>query len=189
MTIDRRSFLTACTRAGIASPLLPGVLYALAAQAQDAAPANAGEPAKITAGMIDQAAAMAGVGPFTAEQKQMMLDGLNDQRHGYDAIRALNLPNSVPPAFVFHPLPRAELIMQPPPCGTTLATLTDAMAGIHSDRYETHGNCDTLADSLDAHSPVVWNAGLSATIPSGYRPKSRRSTRYIRVCYTAERNM
>jgi Asp-tRNA(Asn)/Glu-tRNA(Gln) amidotransferase A subunit family amidase len=131
MTIDRRSFLTACTRAGIASPLLPGVLYALAAQAQDAAPANAGEPAKITAGMIDQAAAMAGVGPFTAEQKQMMLDGLNDQRHGYDAIRALNLPNSVPPAFVFHPLPRAELIMQPPPCGTTLATLTDAMAGIH----------------------------------------------------------
>ena len=33
--------------------------------------------------MLDQAAALAGVGPFTAEQKKMMLDGLNDQRDAY----------------------------------------------------------------------------------------------------------
>ena len=31
------------------------------------------------------AAELAGVGPFTAEQKKMMLDGLNDQRDGYAA--------------------------------------------------------------------------------------------------------
>jgi hypothetical protein len=37
MPLDRRSFLNACGRAGIASPLLPGILYTLAAQAQDAA--------------------------------------------------------------------------------------------------------------------------------------------------------
>jgi Asp-tRNA(Asn)/Glu-tRNA(Gln) amidotransferase A subunit family amidase len=55
--------------------------------------------------MLDQAATLAGVGPFTAEQKQMMLEGLNGQREAYDAIRALNIPNSVPPAFVFHPRP------------------------------------------------------------------------------------
>jgi hypothetical protein len=30
--------------------------------------------------MIDQASALAGVGPFTEEQKKLMLDGLNDQR-------------------------------------------------------------------------------------------------------------
>jgi Asp-tRNA(Asn)/Glu-tRNA(Gln) amidotransferase A subunit family amidase len=113
MTLNRRSFLNACTRAGLASPLLPGILYTLAAQSQEGAPAKKDEAAKITPEMIDQAAAMAGVGPFTAEQKQMMLDGLNDQRSGYDAIRSIDLPNSVPPAFVFHPLP-AEKAQIPP---------------------------------------------------------------------------
>ncbi len=108
MTLNRRSFLNACTRAGLASPLLPGILYTLAAQAQERAPEKKDEAAKITPEMIDQAAAMAGVGPFTAEQKQMMLNGLNDQRGGYESIRSLNLPNSVPPAFVFHPLPAVK---------------------------------------------------------------------------------
>ena len=107
MTLDRRAFLNACTRAGVASPLLPGILYTLAAQAQTP-PAKPDEAPKITPEMIDQAAALAGVGPFTAEQKQMMLEGLTDQRSGYEAIRALNLPNSLPPAFVFHPLPAAK---------------------------------------------------------------------------------
>ena len=116
MTIDRRGFLAACSRAGIASPLLPGILYTLAAQAQDA-PAPAGKPPeatkkdlpKITPEMLDQAAMLAGVGPFTEDQKKMLLSGLNDQREGYDAIRALKLPNSVPPAFVFHPQPAANM--------------------------------------------------------------------------------
>ncbi len=104
MTLDRRGFLAACSRAGIASPLLPGILYTLAAQAQNtpAPDAKHVELPKITPEMLDQAATLAGVGPLTAEQKKMMLDGLNDQRGGYDAIRALKLPNSVPPAYVFH---------------------------------------------------------------------------------------
>ncbi len=114
MTLDRRAFLNACTRAGVASPLLPGILYTLAAQAQDAAPAKVDEPPKITSEMIDQAAALAGIGPFTAEQKQMMLDGLNEQRGGYDAIRKLDLPNSMPPAYVFHPMPAAVGIPRQP---------------------------------------------------------------------------
>lgn len=110
MTLDRRAFLNACTRAGIASPLLPGILYTLAAQAQTpsspAAPTEKpNELPKVTPEMIDQAASLAGVGPFTVEQKKMMLDGLNDQRGGYDKIRALNMANSVPPAYVFHPQP------------------------------------------------------------------------------------
>jgi Asp-tRNA(Asn)/Glu-tRNA(Gln) amidotransferase A subunit family amidase len=108
MTLNRRAFLDVCTRAGIASSLLPGILFTLAAQAQEAAPAKPGEQPKITPEMIDQAAAMAGVGPFTTEQKQMMLDGLKDQRDAYDAIRALKLTNDVPPAYVFHPLPATK---------------------------------------------------------------------------------
>jgi Asp-tRNA(Asn)/Glu-tRNA(Gln) amidotransferase A subunit family amidase len=112
MTIDRRDFLTACGRAGITSALLPGILYTLAAQAQSGSPdSNAsGKSAtlpKITDAMLDQAAMLAGVGPFSAEQKKMMLDGLNEHRGSYEAIRALKLPNSVPPAYVFHPQPPA----------------------------------------------------------------------------------
>jgi len=106
MILDRRGFLAACSRAGIASPLLPGILYTLAAQAQDSATNDKPRDLpKITDAMLDQAGLLAGVGPFTAEQKKMMLDGLNDQRGGYDAIRALKIPNSVPPAYVFHPQP------------------------------------------------------------------------------------
>ena len=128
MTVNRRAFLNACTRAGIASPLLPGILYTLAAQAQEAAPGSAATPAsgaathaaapnasaqtpalpKITPEMIDRAAELAGVGPFTDAQKKMMLDGLNDQRDAYGQIRALKIANDVPPAFVFHPAPAAK---------------------------------------------------------------------------------
>ncbi len=105
MTFDRRGFLTACSRAGITSALLPGILYTLAAQAN-----KHPEPPKITPEILDQAAMLAGVGPFTAEQKQMMLDGLNEQRGGDEAIRSMKIPNSVAPAFVFHPQPAAEAL-------------------------------------------------------------------------------
>jgi Asp-tRNA(Asn)/Glu-tRNA(Gln) amidotransferase A subunit family amidase len=107
MTLDRRGFLTACTRTGIVSPLFPGILYTLAAQAQQADANDQSQPPKITPEMIDQAAVLAGVGPFTAEQKQMMIDDLVDHEGSFKAIRKLNLPNSVAPAFVFHLLPAA----------------------------------------------------------------------------------
>jgi len=110
-TLDRRGFLTACSRAGITSALLPGILYTLAAQAQpqesDPKSKSAERLPKITPEMLDQAAALAGVGPFTAKYKKMMLDGLNQQRASYEPIRALKIPNSVAPAFVFHPQPAA----------------------------------------------------------------------------------
>lgn len=114
MTLDRRGFLTVCSRLGIASPLLPGILYTLAAQAQNAA-APASKPRelpKVTSEMLDQAAILAGVGPFTNDQKKMMLEALNGQREGYDAIRALKLPNSIPPAYIFHPQPAAKISTQ-----------------------------------------------------------------------------
>ena len=93
MTLDRRAFLNTCARLGITSPLLPGVLYTLAAQAQEAAPPSS-KPAlpKVTPEMIDQAAALAGVGPFTEVEKKMMLDGLSGNRNGYEHIRELHLP-------------------------------------------------------------------------------------------------
>jgi Asp-tRNA(Asn)/Glu-tRNA(Gln) amidotransferase A subunit family amidase len=108
MTLDRRGFLTACSRAGITSALFPGVLYTLASQAQESSGTDQSRPPKFTPEMIDQAAILAGIGPFTAEQKQMMIDGLVDQNGSCKAIRKLKIPNSVPPAYVFHPLPPAR---------------------------------------------------------------------------------
>jgi Asp-tRNA(Asn)/Glu-tRNA(Gln) amidotransferase A subunit family amidase len=89
---------------GFASTLLPGALYSIASQAQQALT----QP-KITPEMIDQAAALAGV-PVSAEQRQVMLEGLNDQRDSYAAIRKLELPNSVPPAYIFDPLPPGAVV-------------------------------------------------------------------------------
>ena len=100
MPLDRRAFLSTCSRFGLASTLFPGALYTLAAQEKTAD----GAKAKITPAMIDAAADLAGV-TITPEQKQMMIDGLNDQRASYAAIRKLNIPNSVPPAYIFDPLP------------------------------------------------------------------------------------
>ncbi len=59
---------------------------------------------KITPEMIDAAAAIAGV-TLTAEQKEMMLEGLGRQRDSVAVIRTMKIPNSVAPAFVFDPVP------------------------------------------------------------------------------------
>jgi len=104
MTLDRRGFLAVCSSAGITSALFPGVLYTLAVQAQEATGTDQSKPPKITPEMIDAAGVLAGVGPFTDEQKKMMIDGLVDQNGSYKAIRKLKIPNSVAPAYVFQPL-------------------------------------------------------------------------------------
>lgn len=104
MSFDRRAFLAISARFGLTSTLFPGALYTLAAQAQSAGPDTEKNLPKITPEMIDQAAALAGI-TIAANQKAIMLDGLNEQRAGYAAIRKLQLPNSVPPAYIFDPLP------------------------------------------------------------------------------------
>ncbi len=110
MALDRRTFLSVSGRFGLASTLFPGALYTLAAQAQKQQPAG-GEAklAPITPEMVEEAAALAGV-TLAPEYIQPMLDGLNEQRSGYAAIRKLDLPNSVAPAFVFDPLAPGETV-------------------------------------------------------------------------------
>ncbi|HEX4036522.1 MAG TPA: amidase [Acidobacteriaceae bacterium] len=105
--MDRRHFLDVTSRFGLASTLFPGALYTLATQssAQSTPPApGPPQPSIITPEMIDQAAALAGI-TIPPEERDAMLDGLNDDRHGYEEIRKLDIPNSVAPAFVFDPLP------------------------------------------------------------------------------------
>jgi Asp-tRNA(Asn)/Glu-tRNA(Gln) amidotransferase A subunit family amidase len=90
--LDRRRFLATCSGFGLSSTLFPGVLWVLAA-----------DKPKITAEMIDQAAAIADV-PIPPEDRQMMLDGLNERIKGYDKIYNLHIANSVAPALVFDPV-------------------------------------------------------------------------------------
>ena len=109
MPLDRRHFLAVCSTAGLAGTLLPGTLYTLAAQAEQQRSEAAKKPQPIapqpiTAEMLEAASILAGV-PLTAEQRAMMIDGLNQQRKSYDVIRALRIPNSVAPAYIFDPLP------------------------------------------------------------------------------------
>ena len=99
MGVDRRQFLTVCTAAGLWSTLFPGALLAVAQGAPGAA-----EPVKITAAMIDNAAAIAGV-TIAEEQKAAMLDGLNSLTEDAVEIRKLPLVNAVAPAVVFDPVP------------------------------------------------------------------------------------
>ena len=110
MNLNRRAFLSACSAAGIASPLLPGVLWTLAAQSEETGGRGGVHLDKITTEMIERAAELAGVGPFPAAQKKMMLDGLRDQRDAYAKIREMKIPNSVAPAYVFRPEAATEPI-------------------------------------------------------------------------------
>ncbi len=98
---ERRNFLAVCSAVGLGQTLFPGALFALTAGGQ--ASGEAGLP-KITAAMIDNAAAIAGV-TIEEGQKAMMLDGLNSQRESVLEVRKLPLPNSVAPAVVFDPVP------------------------------------------------------------------------------------
>ena len=98
---DRRRFLATCSTFGLTSTLFPGVLWSLA-----------DEQVAITTDMIDEAAAVAGV-TIADEHKEMMLGALNDRRRAIDAIRKLDLPNSVAPAFSFDPVPAGMKVEQP----------------------------------------------------------------------------
>jgi Asp-tRNA(Asn)/Glu-tRNA(Gln) amidotransferase A subunit family amidase len=104
MSFDRRNFLNACGHFGFASTLLPGVLFSMAAEAEEK---------HITPEMIDDAAIIAGV-PIAPDQRAMMLSTLNGNLKGFESLSALKMPNSVPPAFVFNPLPPGQVPVQPP---------------------------------------------------------------------------
>ena len=90
--LERRAFLAICTRLGLTSTLLPGVLWTLA-----------DEKIKVTRDMIDSAATIADV-HISDEYKDMMLESLNGYAEAFDAIYALHIKNEVAPAVIFDPV-------------------------------------------------------------------------------------
>src|SRR4029077_14095776 len=90
--LDRRAFLAVCSRLGLTSTLLPGVLWGMAE-----------EKNQITREMIDSAAAIADV-HISDDYKNMMLEDLNDYNEGFEAIYGLHIKNEVAPAVIFDPV-------------------------------------------------------------------------------------
>ncbi len=93
-TLDRRSFMGYFTSIGLGSTLLPGVLWAQAAQ----------QGTEVTAAMIACAEELAGL-QFSDEERTTIARGLRNQRQSIAQLREVALDNSVAPALVFNPLP------------------------------------------------------------------------------------
>ena len=91
---DRRSFMSYFASIGLGSTLLPGVLWAQAAQ----------QGAEITTATIACAEELAGL-EFSEEERAAIARGLRNQRQSIAQLRAVPLDNSVAPALVFNPLP------------------------------------------------------------------------------------
>jgi Asp-tRNA(Asn)/Glu-tRNA(Gln) amidotransferase A subunit family amidase len=137
---------------GLGQTLLPGALFTLATQAtaQSSPIVGGGEVKastdalpKITPEMINGAAAIAGIS-VTDEQKKMMLEGLEQLRKSYTAIRDLKMPNSVAPSFVFDPVP-GDMVLDTAkkPLKMSVAPDVKALAGAVSAGVA--GSSDALA--------------------------------------------
>ena len=115
MSVDRRAFLEACTALGLGGTLLPGAIYAQAAEDD--------EPA-ITTDHIAAAEAIAGVS-FTPGEREMMVEDLNEKLQQYEALRELPMPNERVPSTVFNPRVGGASIPDTPDTGVR-ATLPSA---------------------------------------------------------------
>ncbi|HSG81602.1 MAG TPA: amidase, partial [Gemmatimonadota bacterium] len=93
--LNRRRFLAYFSSVGLGSTLLPGALWA---RLQDQ------EEPRITSEMLVDAEQVAGL-EFSDEERELMLRGLNGRLRSYEQLREVDLPNGVPPALYFDPVP------------------------------------------------------------------------------------
>ncbi len=92
--LTRRLFLSYFTGIGLSSTLLPGILFVRCQGKKDE---------KITKNMLKEAEGLAGL-EFTDEERELMVDGLNDYLKKYEELRKIPLGNSVAPALQFNPI-------------------------------------------------------------------------------------
>lgn len=90
--VDRRRFLAGLSALGLASPLFGEALWAQVAD----------ESVPVTAEQVRVAAQVAGL-EFTDSELELMMNGVRQQYESYKKLRAVKLPNSVPPALHFRP--------------------------------------------------------------------------------------
>jgi Asp-tRNA(Asn)/Glu-tRNA(Gln) amidotransferase A subunit family amidase len=92
MALDRRQFVEACSSLGLTG-VFPGILYAEVVEDDEQ---------EITPEHVAAAETVAGLS-FTAEERELVADNLNEFLEGYEQMRAHDVPNSRAPAFTFDP--------------------------------------------------------------------------------------
>ncbi|HMA37068.1 MAG TPA: amidase [Chloroflexia bacterium] len=95
--------------------------------------AAASTPPALTGAQVAAAAAVAGLA-FTDAEQALMLEGLEEKRAAYAQIRAVPLPNALPPAFVFDP--RLPGTPRPPPPAAATAVPSAAPIPVPADLEE-----------------------------------------------------
>jgi Asp-tRNA(Asn)/Glu-tRNA(Gln) amidotransferase A subunit family amidase/Asp-tRNA(Asn)/Glu-tRNA(Gln) amidotransferase C subunit len=93
-SLTRRCFFAYFSGIGISSTIFPATLWAKF-QEQKAE--------RINKEMLLHAEKIAGL-EFNDEERELMLDGLNDNLESYEKLRSISIDNSVPPAIQFSPL-------------------------------------------------------------------------------------
>ena len=88
--LDRRSFMAWFSAMGLGGSLLPGILWARM------------QEAPLTREVVADAERLAGL-TFTDLERDMMLEGLEENRTAYHRLREAPIPNEVPPAVRFDP--------------------------------------------------------------------------------------
>ena len=101
--LDRRTFLAYFSTIGLSTTLFPGVLWSIVQERQNP---------RITRDMLDEAERIAGV-EFTDSERDLMLQGLNSNLEAFETLRTVELPNAVPPALYFNPIPPGTTLNRP----------------------------------------------------------------------------
>ena len=100
MPVDRRQFLEACSAAGL-SGLFPGALYAQVAEEADESP--------VTTEHVAAAETIVGLS-FTSDERELLVENLNENLGQYESMREQDLPNARAPATTFDPRIREVLL-------------------------------------------------------------------------------
>jgi Asp-tRNA(Asn)/Glu-tRNA(Gln) amidotransferase A subunit family amidase len=122
ISFARRRFLAYFSSAGLTSTLFPGALWGKleAALQEEEQP----KEFKITTEMIAQAEKLAGL-EFTPEDRQLMLEDVNERLEGFESMRSQEFPNGLAPALRFDPaLPGRTFSAEQQPIRWSLAEVS-----------------------------------------------------------------
>lgn len=123
--VGRRDFVAAMSSVGVGSVLFPGVLWDRARQ-----------EGEITAEVIREAEKVAGI-TFTPDERQQMLGEVREHVESYEALKEVDVPNSVAPALDFDPvLPGAELETEDRPFRMSPQSVGDPPSSVEELAFE-----------------------------------------------------
>lgn len=92
--LTRRKFFAYFSTIGVTSTLFPKILWAKLQEEKEK---------KITKAMLQETEKIAGL-EFTEEERELMLEGVNEYLESYEKLRTIAINNSVPPAIQFNPI-------------------------------------------------------------------------------------